>query len=239
QALVDELHRAGVDAHPGTLAPEAVRAPGADPRRLAAVNEGRARPQDEASMVVAHETQAASGERVLEVGAGPGGKATHLAAMVGRTGEVVAVELHPHRSRLVREAAAQLGVTLDVRTGDATDPSTLAPLGDFDAVLVDAPCSDLGVGRRRPEIRWRRRPEDVVALSDLQRRLLHPAADRVKPGGRLVYAVCTWTRAETVGQVRRLLAERDDLELELERQLLPDLDGTDGMYLARFRRAVA
>lgn len=234
--LLEELREAGVEATAGELTAEAVRVPGTDPRRLAAVTEGRARPQDEASMVVVHEVGAQPGERVLEIGAGPGGKLTHLAQQVGGEGRAVGVELHPHRARLIREAAAMVGVEVQVVTGDATDPQTLGELGPFDAVLVDAPCSDLGTGRRRPEIRWRRQPADVASLVDLQRRLLHAAADQLRPGGRLVYSVCTWTGAETVAQVDRLVEERSDLILEHQRQLLPDEHDTDGMYVARLRR---
>ncbi|HEX2027351.1 MAG TPA: transcription antitermination factor NusB, partial [Nitriliruptorales bacterium] len=149
-ALLAELHAEGIDATPGQLAPEAVHAPGADPRRLAAVTAGRALPQDEASMLVAHATRVRSGDRVLDMCAGPGGKSTHLAALVGPTGEVTAVELHPHRARLIEDTAARVGVPVQVVVGDATDP----PVSDgYDAVLVDAPCTGLGTGRCRPEVR--------------------------------------------------------------------------------------
>lgn len=230
-ALVAELRAEGIEASPGALAPEAVRAPGGDPRRLRAVAEGRAVPQDEASMVVAHATRAGPGDRALDLCAGPGGKATHLATMVGEDGEVVAVELHPHRAELVRGAARRLGLEIDVREGDGTDPPVE---GEFDVVLVDAPCTGLGTGRRRPEVRWRRSPGDATTLAGLQARLLDAAALRVRAGGRVTYAACTWTEAETTG-VARAFAERAGLTLEDERQLWPHRDGTDGMYHATFR----
>lgn len=230
--LLAELAAAGVEAAPGALAPEAVRIRGADPRALAAVREGRARPQDEASMLVVHAAEVAPGDRVLDLCAGPGGKATHLAALAGPEGEVVAIELHEHRAAAVRRAAETLGVRVDVRTGDALDP----PLEDddgFDVVLLDAPCTGLGTGRRRPEVRWRRSPDDVAALATLQRRLLRAGATRVRPGGRLVYAVCTWTGAETDEVIA---AAPDSLELRSTAQLLPDLEDTDGMFVAVFDR---
>lgn len=229
--LLAELQAAGVEARPGANAPEAIEVEGVDPRTLSAVREGRARPQDEASMLVAHATGAGPGDRVLDLCAGPGGKTTHLATLVGPTGGVTALELHPHRARRVREAAATMGVDVEVVVGDALD----APLDAdrrFDVVLLDAPCSGLGVGRRRPEIRWRRTPDEVDELADLQRRLLHAAARWLAPGGRLVYAVCTWTAAETDRVVDD--ATPDGLVCVERRQLLPDVDGTDGMYIAAF-----
>lgn len=233
-ALVRELRDAGIDATPTEHARDGVRAPGADPRRLSAVAEGRARPQDEASMLVAEATGARRGDRVLELCAGPGGKATHLARVVGAAGAVTAVELHSGRAELITEAARRHGVDVDVRVGDATDP----PLDSgeaFDVVLVDAPCTGLGTGRRRPEIRWRRTPDDAAELADLQRRLLAAAAARARPGGRLVYAVCTWTAAETTG----VTAAHPDVSgwtEQGERQLLPHREGTDGMYLRVWTR---
>lgn len=235
--LVAELREAGYEATRGALAEEAVRAPGADPRRLAAVTEGRATPQDEASMVVARAAGVRPGDRVLDLCAGPGGKACHLAALAGAEGRVVAVELHPHRAELVRETAERLHVDVDVRVGDGRRP----PLGDdeqFDVVVVDAPCSGLGTGRRRPEVRWRRDRAELPALAALQGDLLTAAAARVRPGGRLTYAVCTWTRAETDELVGAFEASEAAAGLERvdARQLRPDIDGTDGMFIVSWRR---
>jgi 16S rRNA (cytosine967-C5)-methyltransferase len=234
-AVLDELAAAGLDPRPGGV-PEAVRVPGADPRRLAAVREGRAVPQDEASMRVARATGAGPGDRVLDLCAGPGGKATHLAALVGPDGRVVGVELHPHRAELVRRAATRQGVEVDVRVGDAASPPVQDD-GPFDVVLLDAPCTGLGTGRRRPEVRWRRRPEDVRELAAVQRRLLDAAAEQVAVGGRLTYAVCTWTAAETDAIASWFDAAHGSRFDPLERvQLFPDVDDTDGMYVASWRR---
>lgn len=229
-ALLAELVAAGIDATAGAAAPEAVHLPGGvDPRTLPCVVEGRARPQDEASMLVAHAARPAPGEHVLDLCAGPGGKATHLARLVGPAGTVTAVELHPHRARRIGAAAEVLGVAVDVRVGDATDPPLDAD-ARFDVVLVDAPCSGLGTGRRRPEVRWRRSPQDVHDLAALQRTLLATAGRWLGPGGRLVYAACTWTRAETDEVVADALP--DGLVVTSSQLLLPDVDGTDGMYVA-------
>jgi 16S rRNA (cytosine967-C5)-methyltransferase len=234
-ALVAELRDAGVDARPGD-SPAAVRAPGADPRRLPSVLEGRAVPQDEASQRVVLAAEVRPGERVLDLCAGPGGKTTYLAALVGPEGPAVtAVELHPHRAELVRAAAERQGVAVEVHVGDAAAPP-LPEGARFDVVVLDAPCTGFGTGRRRPEVRWRRTPADVDQLAGVQRRLLRAAAKRVAPGGRLVYSVCTWTHAETDAVADHLDAAGTDLVPVSRYQLLPDREDTDGMYVAVWHR---
>ncbi len=234
-ALLEELTAAGIDARPGAL-PVSIRAPGADPRTLAAVAEGRAVVQDEASMRVALATGASEGDRVLDLCAGPGGKTTHLAHLVGEKGQVTAVELHPHRARAIAEAAERQGVRVAVEEGDGRAP----PVPDdarFEVVLLDAPCTGLGTGRRRPEVRWRRTPEDAAALARLQEQLLRAAARHVAPGGQLTYAVCTWTTAETTHVVDRFAPEAAaaGLTCTATTQLLPDADDTDGMFIATWQ----
>jgi 16S rRNA (cytosine967-C5)-methyltransferase len=237
-ALLAELRAAQVGAEPGRWAPEAVRAPGVDPSALAAVAERRAVPQDEASMLVARAAAAGigAGRLALDACAAPGGKATHLAQLGLR---VVAADVHPRRASLIR------GVPVIVADG-------LAPPfgpGSFDVVLVDAPCSGLGTVRRRPDVRWRRAPDDPRRLGELQRGLLERLAPLVRPGGRLLYSACTWPVAETAAVAEAFLAEHghaftveaadvagagtllDDLGV----QLAPDRDGTDAMYVSAFR----
>lgn len=234
-ALVAELVGLGLDATPGT-APDAVRVPGADPRRLDAVASGRATVQDEASQQVVLATDVQPGDRVLDLCAGPGGKTTYLARLVGEGGPpVTAIELHPHRATLITEAAARQGVAVDVRVGDALDSAVIGH-ARYDVVLLDAPCTGLGTGRRRPEVRWRRTPADAAELGALQRRMLTMAVDRLASGGRLVYAVCTWTSAETDEVADALDAAQADLVRVGRRQWLPDVDDTDGMFVAVWRR---
>jgi 16S rRNA (cytosine967-C5)-methyltransferase len=227
-ALVDELVTAGIDARPTPLADRGVRAPGADPRVLAAVAAGRAVPQDEASMLVGEAARVSAGDRVLDLCSAPGGKATDLAERAGPDGHVTAVELHDHRAELVREAAARVGVGIDVVVGDARDVDLPTAV---DVVLVDAPCTGLGVGRRRPEVRWRRGPDDAADLARLQFELVQRGLDRVRAGGHLTYAVCTWTAAETIEVVDAVeeAATRPLRRLD-SRQLRPDLHDTDGMF---------
>ncbi|MGZ4785673.1 MAG: transcription antitermination factor NusB, partial [Acidimicrobiales bacterium] len=149
--------------------------------------------QDPASQWVAAEVCAEPGEVVLDLCAGPGGKATLLAA----TGAlVVATDSRPARAGLVGHNASELGLdNVEVLSADGTRPPFVA--ASFDRVLVDAPCSGLGSLRRRADARWRIRPTDLDSLVDLQRRLLDSAAGLVRPGGTLVYSVCTLSEAET------------------------------------------
>jgi 16S rRNA (cytosine967-C5)-methyltransferase len=246
-ALLAELAAAGVPARPHPLGADSLVLERGDPAALAAVREGRAVVQDAASALVAPAVGAAPGDLVVDLAAGPGGKAGHLGALGAR---VLAVERNPGRARLVRDTARRLGVAdrLHAVVGDGRRPPLRA--GAADAALVDAPCSNLGSLRRRPEARWRHRPEEVPELVALQLELLLAAADAVRPGGAVVYSVCTWTHAETEGVVDELLRCRPDLTLDPSgaplwgspdpsaasggrRQLWPQRDDADGVYLAR------
>lgn len=211
---------------------------------------GELMPQSRGSMLVARVVAPRPGERVLDLCAAPGGKATHLAALMGGDGEVVAVERHPGRARALAANAERLGATIvEVREGDAAEPQPGAP---FDRVLLDPPCSDLGTLQARPDVRWRKRPEQVEELAALQRGLLETAAGMVRPGGVLVYSTCTISPRENEEQMAALLERRaeftaDDLGAEHPGlgaaadgrflQLLPHHHGTDGFFMARLRRA--
>jgi 16S rRNA (cytosine967-C5)-methyltransferase len=240
--LVAELAAAGVTATRTSLSPDCVRLAGGDPGALAAVIEGRAVVQDEASALVAPALGVGPGDLVVDLAAGPGGKAGHLAALGAR---VLAVELHPARAAMVAETAGRIGVAdrLDVVVADARR-APLAP-GRADAVLVDAPCTNLGSLRRRPEARWRHHPAEIDELVRLQARMLDAAALAVRPGGSVLYSVCTWTRAETDEVVAAALARLPQLRPaplggplgeHPTRQLWPQRDDTDGIFLARFTR---
>jgi 16S rRNA (cytosine967-C5)-methyltransferase len=192
--------------------------------------------QDRSSQEVAAAVGARAGERVADLCAAPGGKATALAA----TGaEVVAVDLQPHRARLVVGNARRLGTRLPVVVGDATVP----PLRDgvFDRVLLDAPCSGLGALRRRPDARWHVTADDVTALAALQGRMLVAARRLVRPGGVLVYSVCTLTAAESIDHDDGTWDALEPLPPPWRAygrgaRLLPqDLD-SDGMVVLRWRR---
>jgi len=215
--LVRDLSLARVAATPGRFAPAAVDVAhgGGALRRLAAFEQGRFAFQGEASQLVAALVAPAAGARVLDACAAPGGKACALATQAS----VVALDPHVIGIRRTLAEAARLGLPdLRAAVADARHPPFA---GGFDAVLVDAPCSGLGTLRRHPELRWRRQAVDIERLADLQRALLAALAPLVRPGGALVYAVCTLTERETTGVVTEFLASQPRFHIIDARGLLP------------------
>jgi 16S rRNA (cytosine967-C5)-methyltransferase len=249
-ALAEALRAGGVDVAPGRWAGDAlvVAEGAARVRTLSAWRDGACAFQGEASQLVTALLAPAPGARVLDACAGAGGKALHAAALVGSGGRVVALDPRAAHLRRLAPEAARLGASGIVGpvAGDARRPPFVAP---FDAVLVDAPCSGLGTLARHPELRWRRGPEDVSRLAALQADILAGVASLVRPGGVLVYAVCTLTAAETTGVVDAFrarapgfAAERADAWLPAalvtpagHLRTLPHRDGVDGFFAARFR----
>jgi 16S rRNA (cytosine967-C5)-methyltransferase len=204
--------------------------------RESKLRSGASWPQSRGSQLAGAAVGAQPGERVLDLCAAPGGKATQLAEVAA---EVVAVEKHPGRARELEENAEHMGArNVRVVTGDALElPGEHT---GFDRVLVDAPCSGLGVLNSRPDLRWRARP-----LPELQLALLRVAVERVKPGGSITYAVCTIHMAENEDVVDALGAETDDLGAEYPEYrhprrpefllTLPHVHGTSGFFVARMR----
>jgi 16S rRNA (cytosine967-C5)-methyltransferase len=199
--------------------------------------------QDRASQWVAEAVDAQPGELVVDVCAAPGGKATALGGAGARL--VVAADLRPARADLVAENARGLGL-LNVAAVVADGRRSPVRLGSVDRVLVDAPCSGLGVLRRRPDARWRVTQDDVTDLTALQRGLLDAAVPLLRPGGLLVYSVCTLTRAETLevdewlAQTHPELTAQPPLDAPWQpvgrgALLLPQAADTDGMYVLLLR----
>ena len=196
---------------------------------------GRVQPQSRASMLVSRILAPVPGDRVLDLCAAPGGKTTHLAALMEDRGEVVAVERHPGRaSALERTRVRMRASCVRVEVGDAAIPRTDGP---FDKILVDPPCSGLGTLQSRPDLRWRARPEVIGELAALQAGILAAAAQVLAPGGALVYSVCTISRAEGDQVIDAFLREHLDFSDERRLQLAPHRDGTDGFFIARLVRA--
>jgi 16S rRNA (cytosine967-C5)-methyltransferase len=199
EALTAELLAAGADVRPGLLVPGSLLLRHAgDLAVLPAIADGRASPQDQASQAIVAVLDPRPGDLVLDLASAPGGKATAAAERMGGHGLVLAADLHAGRVRTVLRAAERIGVRPIVATVVADGRLPPVRDGAFDRVLLDAPCSGLGVLRRRPDARWRVLPGDVRDLAALQRVLMSAAAAAVKPGGRLVYAVCTLSKEETV-----------------------------------------
>jgi len=240
-----------VATRPTPLAPEGLvteRAAGT-PARWRAFADGACVVQDEASMLVARLLEPHAGDTVIDACAAPGTKTTHLAQLMEDRGRIVALDPQPARLHRVTEASARMGVTI-VQTIEGTAQelvSSYAPRAD--AVLVDAPCTNLGVLRRNPEVKWRRRPEDIGASAARQREILAAAATLAKSGGRLVYATCSPEPEENEAVVAAFLAAHPawrvdppvgfPLPLDADGYLRtrPDRHGTDGFTAVRLRRA--
>jgi 16S rRNA (cytosine967-C5)-methyltransferase len=214
--------------------------------------EGAFTPHSRASMLVARVVDPQRGDRVLDLCAAPGMKGTHLAALMGGEGEVVAVERHEGRAAAMRRTAERLcAPNVDVRVGDARHPPVD---GVFDRVLVDPPCSGLGTLASRPDLRWRITADAVGELAARQDEILEAAGAAVRPGGVLVYSTCTLARAENEDMVTGFLARNpgfalDDGALAVSDfaawqhphmpgclLTLPHRHATDGFFVARMRR---
>jgi 16S rRNA (cytosine967-C5)-methyltransferase len=246
--LARELEASGVTVQRGELVADALLVRGiGDPAVLPAIASGRATPQDQASQAVVGVLDPQPGDVVVDVAAAPGGKATAAAELVAPSGRVVASDLNPGRLRLVGDAARRLALD-DVSLLVADGRHLPLRAESADRVLVDAPCSGLGVLQRRPEARWRVQPDAVASLPGLQVDLALAAAPLVRPGGRLVYAVCTLTSAETRDVAASVVDALPDFRVleqpgppwrpwGLGALLLPHDAGTDGMYVLGLQRA--
>lgn len=237
EALADELREAGVTATavevaPGT--PQALSLDGlGDPGKSVSFMAGRWTVQDTGAQLVGHIAAPRAGQLILDACAGVGGKSTHLAELTDDAATIDAADLNATKLGLCAETAERLGLkSIRRHTCDLLDPG--APLAsNYDLIVLDAPCSGLGVLRRHPDAKWRVKPADVPRLADLQRQLLDAVVPRLGPGGVLIYSVCTFTRAEGPDQVAALVS-RTGLRLVSEHRSWPP--AADAFYLARLER---
>jgi 16S rRNA (cytosine967-C5)-methyltransferase len=234
EAVIDQLQAAGVTATPVEAAPMAIRLDGlGDPARSASFGAGLWTVQDTGAQQVGIAAAPRAGQRILDACAGVGGKSTHLAELSGDAAAIDAADQSSTKLALAAQTAQRLGIrSISRQVCDLLDPS--APLGTaYDLIVLDAPCSGLGVLRRHPDAKWRLKPSDVPRLAQLQRQLLDAVVGRLAPGGALLYSVCTFTHAEGPDQIASLI-ERTGLRLvEDHRTWPPD---ADAFYLARLER---
>lgn len=229
------LRERGVTAEPGPH-PQSVRLDESAPiRELPGYDPGWFAVQDLSSMRVASALAPQPGWRVLDLCAAPGGKTTHLAELMQNQGQIVACDVDDERLKTVAELSARLGTTIIETRRLRPESNEEPPPGPFDAALVDVPCSNTGVLGRRPEVRWRLKMGDITHLVQLQTRLLLQAAERVRPGGVVVYSTCSVEPEENGGVVRAALTGLRDFVLEAEEEQVPGRP-SDGGYWARLRR---
>jgi 16S rRNA (cytosine967-C5)-methyltransferase len=239
----------GVATRPTALAPEGLVAEHAgEPGAWRAFADGACVAQDEASMLVARLLEPRPGETIADTCAAPGTKTTHLAQLMENRGRILALDPQPARLARVREAADRLGVSIVETLPGAVEEHAPAWRGACDAVLVDAPCSNLGVLRRNPDVKWRRRPEDIVDAAARQTGILAAASTMLRPGGRVVYATCSLEPEENEGVLAAVLAHHPELTVDAPAafplplddgmlRIRPDRVGTDGFTAVRLRRA--
>lgn len=254
EQLVNGLALAGIEAVPGKFGGEALilRNP-SSVTRLEGFKKGLFTVQDESSMLVGHVLDPRPGEFVIDACSAPGGKATHIAELMENRGTVLARDVFEHKVKLIEDTAVRLGINIiRAEVYDSTIPDPVYA-GRADRILLDAPCTGLGILRRKPDIRWSRDIEDGKAITELQLRLINAAASCLKPGGILVYSTCTILPEENGQLVLRFLSENsafslDDItpyipaglaEYVKDRgmlQLYPNRDGVDGFFIARLRK---
>ena len=202
--------------------------------RLPSFQQGAFYVQDPSTLLAVRELDPQPGETVLDLCAAPGGKLTAIAQFMRNEGRLFAHDTSPERQQLMAENCARLGVTCV----QPLPPSTLNPQPStaFDRILIDAPCSNTGVMRRRVDLRWRIRPQEIGRLRAAQLDLLRQAAPLLKPGGTLVYSTCSLEPEENSGVVHEFLGAHPEFKLERTRELLPFAEAVDGTYVARIVR---
>ncbi|MEQ1834757.1 MAG: 16S rRNA (cytosine(967)-C(5))-methyltransferase RsmB, partial [Candidatus Eisenbacteria bacterium] len=249
EELIELLAKEGVEARKAELSPDLVWVEGHhSPGALHCFREGLCTAQDESEALVARVVAPQKHDRILDLCAAPGGKSSHLAELIGDDGEVWALERDEHRVATLQTTLDRLGMTaVHVVHGDGRTYEFPMP---FDRVLVDAPCSGMGVLARRADARWRKGPEVLAEMPPVQLELLRSAARHVAPGGLLVYSVCSFEPEETDHVVARFLSEHPGWKIETVAgavpdtvvtsegfmRVLPHLHGCDGAFAARLRK---
>ena len=201
--------------------------------RLQSFQQGYFYIQDPSTLLAVRELDPKPGENVLDLCAAPGGKLTYIAQFMGNQGRIAGHDRNPARLELLTENCARLGVACAEL---ASTPHSALRTPHFDRVLVDAPCSNTGVMRRRVDLRWRVSRPEIERLSRTQRDLLEEAAAALRPGGVVVYSTCSLEPEENRDVIAAFLADHPKFKREAERELLPFVDGVDGAYVARLRQ---
>ncbi len=200
--------------------------------------------QDAASQLAVEALDPKGGMEVLDLCAAPGGKSEYIAELMGNSGRVIACDLYPHKTELIDKSAERLGITIIETLVNDAEKFVTAFEDRFDRVLLDAPCSGLGIIRRKPDIKWTKDARDCSSLAKTQYKMLRNAKRYVKKGGILVYSTCTISRMENEQMVQMFLRENKNFEaLPTDYmtdkgycQLLPNIHNTDGFFIARFIR---
>lgn len=256
-ALLELLRNQGLQAEPSEIAASGVIAKSGGNLALTdGYAAGEFSIQDESSMLVSEITDPQPGMQVLDCCAAPGGKTAHLAEKMRDTGTLIANDVHEHKKKLIESQAVRLGLEcIRALVTDAAHLSERFAEGSFDRILLDAPCSGLGVIRRKPDVKWSKNEQEIEGIADIQFSILSDIRNLVKPGGILVYSTCTLLQEENEGMIARFLEQFPEFEPdpELEAMLpeavrekamlsagmvriLPHYFHSDGFFIARLKR---
>lgn len=251
QEVIDDLEGHGVACSEGLYNEEAVSVRGTSSiESLEIFNKGFFSVQDESSMLVSKVMNPKPDSLIIDVCSAPGGKAAHMAELMDNKGLIIARDIHQHKLDLINKACSRLGINIiKTQLFDALSIDK-AYIGAADGVLVDAPCSGLGLLRRKPDLRWKKKPDDLDSLSNIQYEILKSASLYVKKGGALIYSTCTLNKNENIEIVKNFLAANDGFYLDdIENlipqnlyapdakegylELFPHIHNTDGFFIAR------
>ena len=236
QDLISALEERGYEVQEGNLCQNAIKVKGSEVLESELFKHGLFTPQDESSMLVSEKIGVRQGDLVMDVCAAPGGKTTAIAERMNNTGKVIASDIYRRKLDLVDKEAKRLGITnIETRSWDATRvDSTMVRKAD--RVLVDAPCSGLGVVRRKPEIKYKEKDDDMELLPKKQLAILSASSSYVKPGGTLLYSTCTINPEENEKVVEAFLKKNRDFKKEERLLLLPNVNDTDGFFICVMKR---
>ena len=252
--LIEQLTEKGVISAPAPFSDDGILLKNGPPvSELPFLKEGLFVIQNEASQLVSLIMNPRPGEKILDACAAPGGKTTHIAQRMENLGEIYALDLHQEKLRKIEEGCLRLGIKI-VKTmiGDAAFPLPVPGGMKFDRILADVPCSGFGTLRRNPDLKWKRKEEEIARLSQLQFSILKNLSEYVREGGLLVYSTCTVFHEENEDVVGRFLSEHHEFKLDPLADVLPEKcnffirngyfktfppeDGMDGFFAARLRK---
>ncbi|QKX49140.1 16S rRNA (cytosine(967)-C(5))-methyltransferase RsmB [Planococcus glaciei] len=250
EEVIEMLESEGLEAVQSELVPECLIVTNGQPAKTATFEKGFITIQDESSMLPAYALQVGPEMEVLDMCAAPGGKTTHIAEKMQNKGQLFAMDLHQHKIKLIDETAKRLGHTvIETEVGDGKKSVERFGVEKFDRILVDAPCSGLGVIKRKPDIKYTKKEADFARLQEIQLELLDQASQLLKPDGIMVYSTCTVDSIENRGTAERFLKDHPEMEkievalpkaLGLKNtgfvQIFPQDFGGDGFFISAFRK---
>lgn len=253
EEVIKRLEAEGVTVMPGEFLDEAMYLKNVDNiQNMSSFKEGLWTVQDESAMLVGKVIAPKAGERILDLCSAPGGKSIHMAELMQNKGEIISCDIHPHKLELIAKNAERMGVTIIKPTLQDGTICNEAFVERFDRILVDAPCSGLGIMKRKPDIRYNKEATDLEDIAAIQRAILTQAVKYLKPEGILVYSTCTISKAENEEMVAFMTNElglelnkivdtipkvlQKEVERESMIQILPQIAGTDGFFIAGLKK---